>query len=120
MAKQFFLWNVYMNDIRKRAHVLNHSHGMCVLVAFGKILHEVSIWTGPRAVLSFILHKSIFIHFVHHSTRFYDKYITSDDKNKYIDDDGSCIFSKKKLESFTMKNTTRHIIIDIMFLKVSI
>ena len=46
-----------MNDIGKRAHVLNHSHGRCFIGAFDKILYEVSIWTGHRAVLSFILHK---------------------------------------------------------------
>ena len=56
----------HMDDIGKRAHVLKHSHGRCVVSAFDKNLHEVSIWAGPRAVLSFILHKSIFLHFVHY------------------------------------------------------
>ena len=28
-----------MNDIGKRAHVLKHSHGRCVIGAFDKILH---------------------------------------------------------------------------------
>ena len=46
-----------MNDIGKRAHVLNDSHGRCVIASFGNILHEGSLWTGHRAVLSFILHK---------------------------------------------------------------
>ena len=49
-----------MNDIVKRAHVLKHSHKRCVIGAFDKILHEVFIWTGHRAVLLFILHKSVF------------------------------------------------------------
>ena len=40
-----------MNDIGKRAHVLKHSHGRCVIGSFDKILHEGSIWTGHRAVL---------------------------------------------------------------------
>ena len=66
-----------MNDIGKRAHVLKHSHGRCVIGYSDEILHEVSIWTGHRSVLSFILHKSIFLHFVHNGTRFYDKYISS-------------------------------------------
>ena len=83
-----------MNDIGKRAHVLKHSHGRCVIGAFDKIIHEGYIWTGWKAVLSFIFNKSIFLHFVHHGTIFYDKYITSDDKNKYIDDNGSRIFPK--------------------------
>ena len=70
-----------MNEIGKRAHDLKHSHGRCVDVAIGNILHEGSIWTGHRTILSFILHKSIFLHFVHHGTIFYEKYITSDDLN---------------------------------------
>ena len=71
--------------------------------------------TGHRAVLYFILHKSIFIHFVHHGTRFYDKYITSDDRKKHMDDDGSGIFPKKKLERYTIQNIKRLIQIGIMF-----
>ena len=46
-----------MNDIGKRAHVLKHSHGRCVIGDLDKILHEGSIWTGHRAFLLFILHK---------------------------------------------------------------
>ena len=42
-----------INDIGKIAHVLKHSHGMCVVGAFDKVLHEGSIWTGHRAVLYF-------------------------------------------------------------------
>ena len=75
------------NDIGKRAHLLKHSHGRYVVVAFDKLLYEGYIWTGNRAALSFILHKSIFIHFVHHGTIFYDKYITSYNGKKYTDDD---------------------------------
>ena len=91
-----------MNDIGKRAHVLKHSHGMCVIVSFNKILHEGSIWTGHRAVLSFILHKSIFLHFVYHSTRFYEKYITSDDRKKRMMM-GVVFFQKRRLETYTMQ-----------------
>ena len=73
---QFFYDGENMNEIVKIAHVLKHSHGRCVVGPFDKILHEGSIWNGHRSVLSFILHKSIFIHFMHHGTRFYDNYIT--------------------------------------------
>ena len=83
-----------MNDIGKRAHVLKHSHGRCVIGSFDNFLHEGSIWTGNRAVLSFILHKSILLHFVHNGTRFYDKYISSKNRLKYIDDDVSGVFPK--------------------------
>ena len=84
-----------MNDIVKRAHVLKYSHGRCVVGPFDKILDEDSLLTGNRAVLSFILQKSIFLHSLHHVTRFHDKYITSEDRKKYIDDDGSGVFTKK-------------------------
>ena len=84
-----------MNDIGKRAHVLKYSHGRFVVGAFDKILHEGSIWTVHRAVLSFILQKYIFIHLVHHGTIFYDKHITSYDRKKYMDDDESGVFQKK-------------------------
>ena len=88
-----------MNDIVKIAHVLKYSHGRCVIGSFDKILHEGSIWTGHRAVLSFILHVSIFLHFVHNGTRFYEKYMSSKNKNKYIDDDGSGFFPKQQVRN---------------------
>ena len=89
-----FIYGENMNDIGKRAHVLKHSHGRCVIGSFDNFLHEGSIWTGHRAVLSFILHKSIFLHFVHNCTRFYDKCISSKNWLKYIDDDGSGVLHK--------------------------
>ena len=67
---------VKMNDIGKRARGLKHSHKMCVVGAFDKNLHKCYIWTGHRSFLSFILHKSLFLYFLHHGTIFYDKYIT--------------------------------------------
>ena len=67
--------------------------------ALDKILHEAYILTGIRAVISYILQKSIFIQFINHGTIFYDKYITSDNKKKYIDDDGISIFSKQKIKN---------------------
>ena len=86
-----------MNDIGKIAHVLKHSHGRCMVGDLGKILHEGSICTGHRSVLSFILKKSILIHFVHHGTIFDDKYITSEDRKKYIDHDGNGVFTKQNI-----------------------
>ena len=43
--------------------------------------------------------KTIFIHFVHHGTTFYDRYIKSDDKKKYMDDDVSGIFTKQNIRN---------------------
>ena len=76
-----------MNPMEKQITKI-HMEVMC--------LHEVYIWAGHRSVLSFILHKSIFLHFVHHGTIFYDKYITSYDISKSMDDDGSGVFPKTK------------------------
>ena len=53
-----------MNDIGKRALVLKHSDGRCVVGDVDKILHEGFICTSHRTVLLFILHKSIFLHLV--------------------------------------------------------
>ena len=86
-----------MNDIGKRAHVLNHSHRRWVVGSLDKNLHGGFIWTGHRSVLYFILHRSIFLYFVHNGTRFYDKYITSDNGKKDIDDNGSGVFPKQKV-----------------------
>ena len=52
---------VNMNDIVKRAHVLKHAYERCVVGVFDQILQEGSIWTDHRAVLSFILQKSIIL-----------------------------------------------------------
>ena len=110
-----FYYGDKINDIGKRAHVLNNSHGRCVVGSFDKILHKGSIWTGRRALLYFILHKSIFLHFLHNGTRLYEKYITSNDKNIYIDDYESGFFPKKMLEIYTMQHIKILIQIDIMF-----
>ena len=60
-----------LNDIGKRVQVLKHSHVRCVIGSFDKTSHEGYIWTGRRYALSFILHKSIFLHFVHNGAIFY-------------------------------------------------
>ena len=83
--------------VGKIENILKHSHGRCVVDALDKNLHQGYIWIGYKSVISFIFRKSIFPHFVHHGTSFYDKYITSDDKKKYMDDDGSGIFPKQKV-----------------------
>ena len=70
-GETFFYDGNIMKDIGKIAHVLKHSHRRCVIGSFDEFLHEGSIWTGHRSVLSFILRKSMFLHFVHNGTRFY-------------------------------------------------
>ena len=60
-----------LNDIGKRAHLLNNSHGRFVVDPFDKLLHEGSICNFHRSVLYFIIDKLIFLHFVHHGTTFH-------------------------------------------------
>ena len=72
-----------MNDNRKGSHALKHSQGRGVFGSFDRSLHWEAIWTGPRAVLSFSLQESIFLHFVHHDTNFYYRYLNTDNRNVY-------------------------------------
>ena len=103
-----------MNGIGKRAHVLKHSHGRCVIGSFDKVLYEGSIWTGHRAVLSFILHKSIFLHFVHNGAKFCEN-IYHQKIRKYILMMSEVEFSpNKRLERSTIQNINLLIQIDLM------
>ena len=63
---------------------------------FEKVFQEGTLWSGYRAVISFILAKQIFQHLFRHGNQFYDRYLNSVDKKKSIHDDGSG--EKPKLE----------------------
>ena len=56
--------------------------------------YEGTLWRGPRAIVSFIFKKQIFLYFYRHGDRFYDRYINKIDKTKYLDDDGSGVKPK--------------------------
>ena len=86
-----------MTDIGKRAHILKHSRGRCVIGAPDKVFHEGSIWTSNRAVLSFILHKSILFHFVYNGRRFYYHYISSEIKINILMMTGVVFFTKRRV-----------------------
>ena len=107
-----------MNDIGKIAHVLKHSHGRCIIGSFDKYLHEGSIWTGYRAVLSFILHKSIFLYFVHNGTIFYDKYMSSKHRKTYLMMMEVEFSPNNRLERSTIQNINLLIQIAIMLWKI--
>ena len=59
-----------LNAIVKIAHVLKHSLGRCGVGDFDIVVREGSICTVHKAVISLILHKSIFLQFVHHELIF--------------------------------------------------
>ena len=103
-----------MNDIGKRANLLKHSHGMCLICSFDKILLEGSICNIHRAVISFILHKSIFLHFVHNSARFYEKYISSKNMKNILMMTEVELSPNTKLERSTIQNINLFIQINIM------
>ena len=86
-----------MNYIGERAHFIKHSHGICVVGAFDKFLHGVYIWTGTRVFIYFILHKSTFLHFVHHGTDFYEKYINTDDRKIRLMMIGVVFFQNRRI-----------------------
>ena len=94
VVRQFFFDGENINDVVKRAHLLKHSYGRCVIGYFDKNLHEGSLWTGQRAFISFILHKSIFLHFVHNGTKCYEKYMSSQNQQKYFNYNGSGLLPK--------------------------
>ena len=56
-GETILIYVMTINDMGKRAHVIKHSHGRFVVGASDKILRKVSIWTGHRVGISFILHK---------------------------------------------------------------
>ena len=54
-----FYFGVKTSDLGSRAHMLKHLHGRMIFVPFGKIFREGTLWSGYRAVISFILTKTI-------------------------------------------------------------
>ena len=100
-----FYDGVKASDLGSRSRVLKHLHGRMIFGPFEKN-HEGTLCRGPRAVISLILTKQIFLHFYRHEDWFYDQYINKTDKTKYLDDDGSGMkpkhfFHKNRDKMFT-------------------
>ena len=98
-----FYNGVKISELGSRAHILKHSHGRMIFGPFEKIYHEVTLWSGYRSVIYFILTKQIFSHFFRHGDQFYNKYINAADK-KNLDDDGSGVKPNHSLQR-RMKNS---------------
>ena len=80
---------VFNNGIRvynlgQRAHALKHLHRRYIVGPFEKLFHGDTLRIGNRAVISFIFHKSIFLHFHCKGDVFYNRYINKEDKKLYI------------------------------------
>ena len=86
----------------QRAHVFKHFRGRCIIGPFENIYHKGTLWRGSRAIIYFILRKLIFINFHYKGDTFYDRYINTEEKNRYIDDDNTSIKSRH-----TSKNNSR-------------
>ena len=78
-----FYDGVKTSDLWSRAHVLKHLHGRMIFGPFEKKFHEGTLWSGYRAVISFILKKK-FLHFFRHGNWFYNRYINTTDKKSIL------------------------------------
>ena len=88
-----------------------HMEGV-LLVSFGKKIHKDSIWNIHRAVILYILHKLIFLNFVHNGARFYEKYISSKNKKNILMMTKVEFYPIKRLERSTIQNINLLIQID--------
>ena len=68
----FFCDEVRIYNLGLRTHALNHLHGKCIPGPLEKVFHEVTIWRGNSAVVSFILHLWIF-RLYHYGDVFYNR-----------------------------------------------
>ena len=75
-----FYDGVKPSDFGSRSHIIKHLHGSMVFGPFEKGFHEGTMWSGYRAVISFILTKQIFLHLFRHGNRFYNRYLNLVDK----------------------------------------
>ena len=67
-----FYYGVKSSDFGSRARILKHLHGRMVFGPFEEVFHEVTLLSGYRAVIYFILTKQIFLHFFFRGNRFYN------------------------------------------------
>ena len=89
-----FYDGVKSSDLVNRTHVLKHLHIRMIFGLFEKWSLEGTLWRGPRAVISYILTKQIFVQFYRHGNWFYNWYINKTTEIKYLDDDGSGVKPK--------------------------
>ena len=79
-----FYDGVKTSDLESRSHILKHLHGIMIFGPFENVFPEGTIWSGYRAVISFILTKQIFLHFFCHGDRFHNRYINTTDKKSIL------------------------------------
>ena len=67
-----FYDGVKPSDFGSRAHILKKLHGGMIFGPFEKVFQKGTLWSGYRAVISFILTKQIFLHLFRRAGRFYN------------------------------------------------
>ena len=72
----------------KRDHILKHLHGRIIMGPYERIFREGCICRGHKSVIYFILRKHFFVHFICRGDWFYNQYIKSKIRTKYLDHDG--------------------------------
>ena len=82
------------NDIGKRAHVLNHSNGRCVVYALGKNYMKDIFGLDPYQFYLLSYTNQYFFTLYIMIQNFMMIYINTDGRKIYIDDYGSGIFPK--------------------------
>ena len=71
-------------DFGSRAHILKLLHEIMVFGPFEEVFLEGILWSGYRAVISFILTKQIFLHLFCNGNRFYNRYLNLVDKKSIL------------------------------------
>ena len=75
---------VKQKDLVKISHVLKHLHGRMILGPFEICFRDSYFWREHSAVISFIVTKQIIVNLFCCGDRFYNRYINSTIRNKYI------------------------------------
>ena len=64
--RTMFYDRVKSTELVNRAHVLKYLHGRKQFGPSEKRFHKGTLWREPRAIISFIPTKQIFVHLYHH------------------------------------------------------
>ena len=103
-----------MNDIGGIEYVLKHSYVRCVVGAFD--LKNMKALFGLDIDLFYPLSykKSTFLHFGHHGTKFYDRYINLTTEQNILMMMKLVSNQNISLESFIIQDIIRHMLIEVM------
>ena len=120
LAKQSF-YGMNMNDIGKRAHVLQHSYGRCVVSAYDKN-HMKYLFVMYLEIFYPLSSTNTYIFILYIMVQDFIIYIYNLMTEKKIDDDGSGIFPKTVRNIYNAKYqatySNRYYVIRIDYIKI--